>query len=609
MCLTLPFIIWLHMDIRKLIGQMSVSTLLDMVASPDISHDLPKVIQLYQLWLSLNPAHVQSYVVHFNLGVSYASICQDKEAVHYYQLALAVKPDLHEARLNLGTCFERLGQVDQTMMHWQVVLDATQLTERTETQVQHRVLALNNLGRVLEGLKQYRQAEHYYSESLSLTPDQPFVIQHWVHMRQRQCAWPVFSGLNAIPIETKWQHAGQLALLALTDDPMIQLKASHRFLLEKFPKGDIQPMTLPHLRYQHKKIRIGYVSSDIANHPVALLTVPLFELANREQFTIYLYSWGNKDRSAIRQRVLDAADYVLDADALSDAQLAQRIREDEIDILMDLNGLTSGARPQMLYYRPAPIQITYLGFPGPYAHPCIDYVFVDSFLMPSELVPYFPEKPLYLPRVFQVSDDKRLVSVVPTYAECGLSEGAVVLAAFNNNYKFTPDVFAVWLRVLKAAPNAILWLLADNQTSQENMRAMATCYNIAPERIVFADRVSPEDYLARYHLVDLFLDTYPFNAGTTANDALYMGVPVLTLSGRSFASRMAGALLHALEMDELITYNLPDYEQQASLLAQNPEHLLAIRQKLHHNKQRLGIMNSQKMVNDIESCYHALLGI
>ena len=523
------------MDIQTLIGNLSVSALLESASRDEVALDKAKVIGLYQLWLSQNPGHVQSYIVYYNLGVSFALAKQDVEAIQAYQLALSVKPDLHEARLNLGTCFERIGQLSQAIAHWQVVLQATSLSVKASPETQHRVLALNNLGRVLEGLKQYAQAEKYYAESLRLQADQPHVIQHWLHARQRQCAWPVFSGLDHVSTENKWKNAGQLALLALTDDPMLQLKAAHQFLQDKFSQEAIQPLTRKSLRYQHDKIRVGYLSSDIANHPVSLLTVPLFELADRSQFEVYLYAWGNKDQSPIRQRVLTAADHVLDADGLTDTELAQCIKTDEIDILVDLNGLTSGARPLVFYYRPAPIQVTYLGFPGPYAHPCIDYVMVDRYLMPDALVPYFTESPLYLPHIFQVSDDNRLVGQTPTRESCALRAKVVVLAAFNNNYKFTPEVFASWMRVLKATPDAVLWLLADNTTAQENMRQFAACYHIDQHRLIFADRVAPADYLARYQLVDLFLDTFPFNAGTTANDALYMGVPVLTLTEVCFA--------------------------------------------------------------------------
>lgn len=594
------------MDINTLVGNLSLSALLASAANID-AQDTTRLLALYQIWLTANPGHVQSYVVHYNLGVIYAQIKDDASAMQHYQLCLATKPDLHEARLNLGTCFERAGQLEQAFAHWQVVLDATKLVAVDAREIHYRVLALNNLGRVREGLKHYEQAESYYTESLTLQPEQPNVIQHWVYTRQRQCAWPIYAGLDHISTATKSAYSGQLALLALTDDPMRQLRAAHEFLQRKYPQGDIAPLCQPSLRYRHDKVRIAYLSSDIANHPVSLLTAPLFELRDKNQFELYLFSWGHKDSSEIRQRILAAVDHHIDADGLSDEALAHAIKAAEIDILIDFNGLTSGARPHVFYYRPAPIQLTYLGFPGPYGHPCIDYVMVDRYLMPAALVPYFSEKPLYLPRVFQLSDDRRLISPIPTRADYDLPADAVILAVFNNNYKFTPEVFVVWLRILKAVPNAILWLLADNDTAKHNMLDFAAYHHIAPERLIFAGRVSPADYLARYQLVDLFLDTFPFNAGTTANDALYMGAPVLTQVGKSFASRMAAALLHALEMDELISESLVEYETIAIDFASDVNKLHALRHKLVHQKQKTQIFNSQQQVKDIEAAYLSLL--
>jgi predicted O-linked N-acetylglucosamine transferase (SPINDLY family) len=594
------------MDIKILVGNLSLPALLASAANIDVQ-DTTRLLTLYQIWLAANPGHVQAYVVYFNLGVIYAQLKQDDLAIKHYQLSLATKSDLHEARLNLGTCFERLGDLGQALAHWQVVLDATKLSAVDASDMSYRVLALNNLGRIREGLKDYAVAEGYYAESLTLQPEQPNVIQHWVYARQRQCSWPVYSGLDHILTATKLAYSGQLALLALTDDPMRQLRAAHDFLQRKNPQGDIRPLSDPSLRYGHDRLRIAYLSSDIANHPVSLLTVPLFELCDKAQFEVYLFSWGHKDSSEVRQRILSAVDHHIDANTLSDEALAHAIKAAEIDMIIDLNGLTSGARPNVFYYRPAPIQITYLGFPGPYGHPYIDYVMVDKYLMPEALVPYFAEKPLYLPRVFQLSDDRRLVGTKPIRAEHGLPATGVILAAFNNNYKFTPEVFVVWMRILKAVPDAVLWLLADNPMAQENMLNFAACHHVAPERLIFAGRVSPADYLARYQLVDLFLDTFPFNAGTTANDALYMGTPVLTLAGKSFAARMAAALLHALDMDELITESLVDYEAKAVDFAGDTKMLTALRLKLQYQKEKTQVFNSQQQVRDIEAAYLSLL--
>jgi predicted O-linked N-acetylglucosamine transferase (SPINDLY family) len=306
----------------------------------------------------------------------------------------------------------------------------------------------------------------------------------------------------------------------------------------------------------------------------------LFELHNHTDFEIFGYCWSPEDGSALRQRVISAMDQFHRIHGLSDEDAAQLIRSHEIDVLIDLQGQTSGARPNMLALRPAPIQVTYLGLPATTGLPSIDYVIADRFLIPEETAPLYSEKPLYMPDIYQVSDRKRGVGLTPTRAQCGLPEDAFVFCSLNNNYKYTPEVFDVWMRILQRTPGSVLWLLSDNPWAQENIRKEAATRGVDGTRLLFADRVSPENYLARYACADLFLDTFPFNAGTTANDALWVGLPLLTLCGRAFASRMAGALLTAAGMAELISYTLAEYEEKAVTLGLNPAECKRLREQL-----------------------------
>jgi predicted O-linked N-acetylglucosamine transferase (SPINDLY family) len=277
------------MHIHEQIGRLSLVELLAS-ASNIASDDIAKLKALYQIWLASNPGHVQSYVVHYNLGVIFAQNKQDAIAIQYYLWCLATKPDLHEARLNLGMAYERLERLDEALQHWRVILEATKLAEEDENAKKFRVLALNNLGRVFENQKLYSLAESHYEESLQINPDQPQVIQHWGYVRQRQCAWPVHAGLAHISASNKLINAGPLALLALTDNPMTQLRAAHELLNTRFPPNNIKSICHPKDRYQHDKVRLAITSSDIANHPVALLTVPLFEYIDRNKFELYLFS-------------------------------------------------------------------------------------------------------------------------------------------------------------------------------------------------------------------------------------------------------------------------------------------------------------------------------
>ena len=332
-----------------------------------------------------------------------------------------------------------------------------------------------------------------------------------------------------------------------------------------------------------------------------MLTVEMFELHDRDRFEVYGYCWSPQDGSALRARVIAAMDHFTRIDTLSDQEAAQKIRADEIDILIDLQGQTAGARPNMLAYRPAPVQITYLGQPATTGFPFIDYVIADKFLIPEESAQYYSEKPLYMPDVYQVSDRKRVAGPKPTRQSCGLPETGFVFCSFNNNYKLTPEMFDVWMSILRRVPGSVLWLLADNPWAEDNLRLEAQARGIDASRLVFAGRVSPENYLARYLIADLFLDSFPFNAGTTANDALFMGLPVLTCSGWSFASRMAGALLTAAGCPELICFDLQSYEEKAVALAFELHLIEALNAKLKSAKGNGHLFDSVRFVSSLES--------
>jgi predicted O-linked N-acetylglucosamine transferase (SPINDLY family) len=457
---------------------------------------------------------------------------------------------------------------------------------------------LNHLGRVLESRKQFLEALHYLTQSLLLVPQQPDVLHHWVFLRQKTNCWPVFADVAGVSKELMHESTSALAMLSLSDDPAEQLAAAKRYVEKRLAKD------LPRLssvsRYPHSKIRIGYCSSDFSLHPVSMLTVQLFELHDRNQFEVYGYCWSPEDGSALRQRVIEAMDQFHRIQALSDEAAAQLIQSHEIDILVDLQGQTSGARANMLAYRPAPIQITYLGLPATTGLPSIDYVIADKYLIPPSEAVHYSEKPLYMPHVYQVSDRKRTSSAQPSRQSCGLPEVGFVFCSFNNSYKYTPEVFDVWMRLLHKVPDSVLWLLADNPWAEQNLFNEAGLRGIEAKRLVFAKRVSPENYLAQYLCADLFLDTFPFNAGTTANDCLWMGCPILTLSGRSFASRMAGALLTAAGLPELIAGNLTGYEDKAIELASNPQRAAEYRQKLGEVRVSGVLFDTPRFVKDLE---------
>lgn len=562
----------------------------------------PLAAVLYQTWLRRNRT-THDHLAWFNLGVILFNQRDFEGAREAYSRALQLSPQFLQPRFNLGLVYEQLGQSDAAIAQWlhiENIVAPDNVAERPLL-----LMALNNLGRHYEDHSRYAEALAALTRSLRLDPDQPKVIHHWVFIRAKQCVWPVYEPLGSLTPEVQRQHTSAMAMIALSEDPAMQLAAARHYVATSLNLG-VKRMA-PTKAYRHRKVRVAYCSSDFCMHPVAMLTVELFELHNREHFEIYGFDWSREDNSPLRQRVEAAMDHFERIHTMSDEAAARRIRECEIDILVDLQGQTLGARANMLAYRPAPIQITYLGLPATTGLPFIDYVIADRYLIPESAQPFYSEKPLYLPDIYQVSDRKRLVGPVPSRADCGLPADAFVFCSFNNNYKFTPEVFATWMRILQRVPGSVLWLLADNVWAQENLRRAAVEHGITGDRLLFAPRLAPEHYLARYGVPDLFLDTYPFNAGTTANDALWMGLPVLTMSGQTFASRMAGALLTAAGLPELITTDLQAYEEKAVTLAQSPADCRRLRSQLQQTREQGVLFDTPRFVRNLETEFRRLV--
>ena len=553
-------------------------------------------IQLYRLWLE-HTTSPHAFVAFFNLGVALSSSNDYVAAEEVYRKALEFNPDLFQARLNLGSCLEQQSRVEEALEQWKVVANAINISKPENRSLQ--LHALNNLGRLLEITRQFQTAFEMLDKSFAIDPSQRDVLIHLVHLKQKICKWPIYTPPEGISNADMKKYTSPLAMLAISEDPALQLVSAKQFVEYKFPVTTTEILS-PKYGYNHDKVRIGYLSSNLSMHAVSLLTVELFELHNRSQFEVYGFCWSREDGTAFRKRVISAMDHFITIGGMDDREAAETIRFHEIDVLVDLHGLTSGARPLILAYRPAPIQVTYLGFPGPTGLPWIDYVIADRYLIPENTAQYFTEKPLYLPNCFQSSDSKREVGLMPTRVDNGLPEKDFVFCSFNNNYKFTQEVFATWMRILKRVPGSVFWLLADNEWSKENLLTEAIKQGINKERLVFAPRVTPADYLARYQLADLFLDTFPFNGGTTANDALFMGLPLLTLSGRTFASRMAGSLLTNLGLPELIATDLKEYEEKAVRFAKNTSELKVLQSRLKENKASGSVFDIQKLTEDYE---------
>ena len=588
--------------LEALQGQLEFTGLLDYTSQLSARGHNPLANVLYQAWLTRNQTNF-NHAVYFNLGVGLATEGDLEGAMDAYRHAIRLAPAFLQPHLNLGLSLERRGDREGALAEWLWVAQTAQAAVPDQKTL--KVQALNHLGRALEDAGRYAEALDYLTQSLTVDPHQPDAIHHWVFLRERQCAWPVWADLGLVSPGAMRRSTSALAMLSLTDDPALQLEAARNFVKAKV-QTDL-PRLAPARAYGHDRIRIGYLSSDLCLHPVAMLTAELFELHDRKRFEVHGFCWSREDGSDLRQRVVRGMDHFHRIKDLGDEAAARLILEQEIDILVDLQGQTKGARPNILSYRPAPIQITYLGLPATTAFPFIDYVIADRFLIPEEHQPFYSEKPLYMPDVYQVSDRRRLCSPAPSRQGCGLPPDAFVYCSLNNNYKYTPEVFEVWMNILRAVPGSVLWLLGDNSWAQANLTKEAEARGVAADRLVFTGRVPPENYLARYGAADLFLDTFPFNAGTTANDALWMGLPVLTRAGRCFASRMAGALLTAAGLDQLITYNLEDYQEKAIELGRHPEQARQLAEELKRVRENGTLFDTPRFVRNLESAFADLV--
>ena len=558
--------------------------------------DIPAAVARYRDWLACHaPTDALRHVALFNLGVLLRNAGQIDEAIDCYREALKLKPDLYQASVNLGLALEAKGNR----------LDAVQTWIGALQPVEGQVLLLNHLGRVMEAAVLLDEAEKYLQRSLLLSPDQPNTVQHYLYVRQKQCKWPVVQFLPGLTEDKQLEYCGPLGILALTDDPALQLRIIQDWISRHLP-NETKHLS-PTSGYRHERIRIGYMSCDFRWHAVSILTAELFELHDRNRFEIYGIDFTPGADDSMRQRVLAAMDHHLPIHTLTDEQAAQLIRQNEIDILVDLTGLTAGSRYSILAHKPAPIQVSYLGFVGTCGMPEVDYILADRFVFPEELKPYFVEKPLYLPNVYQVNDSKRTIGQTPSRESCGLPGDVFVYCSFNGSYKITPEMFACWMRILKRVPNSVLWLGADNQWARANLVEEAVRQGVDAGRLVFAEKAPPAEYLARYRAADLLLDTSPYNAGTTASDALWAGLPVLTCPGRSFASRMAGALLTAVNMGELITHSLTEYEEKAVSLANNAEDYQCIRNRVAKERERSALFDAPSMVRDLENLFEGLV--
>ena len=529
----------------------------------------------YKTWIdtSTDPNRFMGW---FNYGSLLQSTGNTQAAEGAYRQCLAVQPRFPQALINLGLTLEKLGKRDEALQQWASLVSQRYLQDAPPTDM--ITMALNHIGRVKEELKQYDLAEQALEQSLAIDPKQTPALQHWIHIRQKSCAWPVYKPLPNISQNAMLMATSPLAMLALTDDPVQQLLTAFAFVertysfKEEFLSKDRV--------YNHAKLRIGFVSGDLCVHAVGLLLAELIEGIDRTKHEVVAYDFSPEDGTAHRARLKNAFDHIRPIHTLTDRQVAEQVLEDEIDVLIDLHGLSSGARPGIFALHPAPKQGTYLGFIGTTGMPWFDFVIADKYALPEELTQYFTEKPLYVEGSFiPLTKDETPVREA-SRSEFGLSDEAFVMAAFGNVYKITPEMFSTWMELLTEIPSAVLWIIDDNPTTTANLKAHAVAANADLNRIQFTPRTTHIEYKAKLRLADVFLDTFPYNCGSTTNDVVQAGVPIVTMSGRTLVSRMGGGILNSLGLSELTTDSYENYVLRCKQLSQDEVLRKKIREKM-----------------------------
>lgn len=581
--------------------------------------------------LRLNPAYAEA---HMNRGITLASLKRHDEALAAYGKAIQLNAGRAEAFNNRGNTLQALNRPEDALADFDKALAlnpafADALLNRGNTlkalnrledalESYDRAVALqptlaegwNNRGVVLKFLKRPDEARQSLEKALELKPDYAMALAEMLYMKAHLCDWTDIGRGEAL---AQLALAGQVVppfyMLPIDDDPTRQLVYAQHWAKDRY--GDAHapthaPIVKP--RAPTAKIRIGYFSADFHNHATMCLMIGLLERHDKSRFEIHAFSYGPDADDPMRKRLLACVDGFHEVAKLSDPQIAELARAKGIDIAIDLKGFTETSRSGIFAWRPAPVAVNYLGFPGTMGADFIDYVIADRVIVPEAHQRFFAEKVAYLPNSYQVNDSGRAVSdKVFSRADLGLPEQGFVFASFNNNYKITPAEFDIWMRLLHRVEGSVLWLLQDNEWAAANLRREAEKRSIDPARLVFAERAPNAEHLARQRCADLFLDTFKVNAHTTASDALWAGLPVLTKLGHSFVARVAGSLLHAIGLPELVTETPQAYEALALELATNPAKLKAIRDKLAANRLTTPLYDTERYTRDFEALLETMI--
>ena len=555
-------------------------------------------IDEYKSALKINPNNYSNYN---NLGVAYSNLGNDLEAVASYKRAIEINPNSAQVYNNLGATLNNMARDEESIAYYRQALAL----------MPDYVDAHCNLGNVLLGLGDVDGSIIHFQEAVKLDKDHLFARSSLYYQLGAVCDWGQLSGISD---SLKMFEFGSVVskivqpftMLALIDDGLFHLRVSESYSAVKYRASDkLGP--LPD-RQDVKRIRIAYFSADFHNHATMYLMAELFELHDRDRFEVHAFSYGLDVKDQMRERLLDSVEYFHDVRLMDNIQVAELSRSLGIDIAIDLKGHTTYGRVGIFSNRAAPIQVNYLGYPGTMGAPYYDYILADSVVIPPEFYRFYSEKVVALPNSYQVNDSTRKISdKFISRADCKLPENAFVFCCFNDNRKITPEVFDVWMRLLRNVDNSVLWLFKSNNLAEDNLRKEALSRSVDPGRLIFAERMPHAEHLARHRCADLFLDTFNFNAHTTASDALWAGLPIITRLGESFASRVCASLLNAVGLSDLIAQSVEEYERLALGLAMRPDDCAALRGRLQANVKLTALYDAVTFARDIETSYEKML--
>ena len=556
---------------------------------------------LYASWVEHNPNQPLLYAVLFNYAVTLADTEQLEAARECLERAIELNPEFMPAYINLGRVHERLGNVGAALAQWSAAL--TRMSTVTGAAISHKTTTLNQSARALEAAEQDAAAEQMLRHSLELDSSQREAIQHLVALRQRQCEWPLLLPSDRVDEASLIRGLSPLSAAALSDDPILLLAIAHHY--NRLDVGEPAALLSPRtpISAAPGPLRIGYLSSDLREHAVGYLITEVFGLHSRDRVEAFAYYCGPESNDPLHQHFKATAHHFSSLGKLDDLSAARRIKDDGVQILVDLNGYTRDARLKVVAQRPAPVIVNWLGFPGSMASPYHHYLIADEFIVPESHELYYSEKVLRLPCYQPSLRARQLAPERPTRSEVGLPEDAMVFCCFNGVHKISPATFERWLTILAQVPDSVLWLLGSNDPTNERLRSYAAERGIQRERLVFAQKLANPFHLARYALADLFLDTAPYGAHTTASDALWTGVPVLTLSGRSFASRVCGSLVRAAGIPELICESAEEFREKAVRYGRDRRSLGPLVERLRAGQNSSALFDMSTLVSELEGLY------